>query len=206
MSKSGADGAAIVTPFEYKDKVEQSKEDKEAGKAANVEHITELAQKDGVFDTYFTNEEATCPATTCTMKKVGCTEAYVEDEANKGFVSIVANKIVIDRSNDDGNKVNFCLSCSNTYVTKTTDNIEISQPGSSSAAVVIIIIVVIVLIGAGGGFAYYKKTQSNKDTEEAAPTDVEMQKGNAADYEQAKTATVETEVAKEDTARTASAE
>jgi len=140
------------------------------------------------------------------MKKVGCKEAYVEDEANKGFASIVANKIVIDRSNDDGNKINFCLSCSNTYVTKNTDNIEISQPGSSSAAVVIIVIVVIVLLGAGGGFAYYKKTQSNKDTEEAAPTDVEMQKGNAADYEQAKTATVETEVAKEDTARTASAE
>jgi len=141
------------------------------------------------------------------MKKVGCTEAYVEDEDNKGFVSIVNKKIVVDRSNSKGNKINFCLSCSNTYATKTTDNIEISQPGSSATVVIIIVVVVVILLGALGGFAYYKSTQSNKDTEEAAPADVEMQKGDrSAAYKQAETATVETEVVKEDTARTATAE
>jgi len=79
------DSAAIKKEFTNTPRVEGSDTDK---------HLNITSQTNGVFPDYFTNEEASCPATTCRLMKIGCIEEFeeieYEDDSDRDETNIFA--------------------------------------------------------------------------------------------------------------------
>jgi len=112
-----------------------------------------LKQKDGVFSDYFTNEEPRCPATTCTLKKIACTEAL--ESVEDSHIAIDDKELHFERNFHSGYETDFCLSCSNGYMTSTADNLSVYQEGSTPFISLILSILFIVVAIVGGGTLIY---------------------------------------------------